>query len=260
MSGDTSSAPSSPSDETLRRSRQYLLGLLPMPERDAFEVDLLRSPALLEATEAAEEALLQDYVHGRLTGEERRRADEHFLDDSRRAEISMRRTILSHTPRGSERPSAAAVRPRPWWGRSDFVVAASVALVVGATAGWVASSRWPRGPSVRIVDVNPAGARDQGGATELTAPAEREWMRLRVPLAPGASIDDVFRVELRAAAADPASSLWVRDAVAEPDAGGLWVAVDVPGRVLTSGTYFVRVGRRAGQALEPVVDAAIVVR
>jgi anti-sigma-K factor RskA len=80
------------SDQTIT---SYLLNELSEEDQELFEEAYLSDPSLFEQVQALEEELIEDYVKGDLSGQERRRFELHYLaSDQRRARIEAARELL----------------------------------------------------------------------------------------------------------------------------------------------------------------------
>jgi len=79
-------------DQTIIR---YLLNELPDAEQVSFEDEYLEDEALFEQVRAVEEELIEDYVKGALSPNERRLFERHYLaSEQRRARIQTARQLL----------------------------------------------------------------------------------------------------------------------------------------------------------------------
>jgi len=236
MTGDIE--PRVDGNETLR-ARRYLLDEMEPSDREAFELELLGNRALLEIVETAEEALLLDCAAGHLSPAEQERAERSFLDQSRRDEVEIIRAIQSEESLQPRRPARAAHAFRRSFVRRDLALAASMALILGSSLGWLASTRFRSGNDVQTTEIATSIERGQGGATELSLPENANWLRLVLQMPNGTAAEKAYRVEvLRAVTAIP---LWVRDSLTTAEAGRTIVQCDVPKTLLSTGSFFVRV-------------------
>jgi hypothetical protein len=112
------------------RFRRYVLGAATDAEREAIERAYFERADGLDAVSAAEDDLIDDYLAGRLGGEERDRFERHYLATPghrrRVAVVRAIRTAASATPSVEGRRSGAT-----WWAAAGLA-AAMVVLVVGA--------------------------------------------------------------------------------------------------------------------------------
>lgn len=65
---------------------QYLLGVLPEPQRVALEVECFADKERFEEVAAAENDLIDDYLRGKLSRDEHAQFEQHFLSSPRRRE------------------------------------------------------------------------------------------------------------------------------------------------------------------------------
>ena len=65
---------------------QYLLGVLPEPQRVALEVECFADKDRFEEVAAAENDLIDDYLRGKLSPDDHERFEQHFLASPRRRE------------------------------------------------------------------------------------------------------------------------------------------------------------------------------
>jgi len=79
-------------DQTIIR---YLLNELPEEDQARFEDAYIRDGSLFEQVQALEEELIEDYVKGELSGDERHRFERHYLaSDQRRARIGTTKQLV----------------------------------------------------------------------------------------------------------------------------------------------------------------------
>jgi hypothetical protein len=106
--------------------RQYLLGNLPEHEWEEIEQRLLREDDFASNIEVIEDEIIEDYLQGTLSAEERRAVETHFLcPPERRRKLWFARLLRSHL-QGQQQP---AVKPIaiPWFRRPAFSWAMSLA-------------------------------------------------------------------------------------------------------------------------------------
>ena len=90
-----------PNETTLR---QYLLGMLPEPEWEEIEQQLLREDDLAGNIEVVEDEIIEDYLQGSLSADERRAVEIHFLQPpERRRKLWFARLLRSHL-QGQQQP------------------------------------------------------------------------------------------------------------------------------------------------------------
>lgn len=75
--------------------RKYLLGNLSEAERDQLEAEYFRNDEAWSILNATEDDLIDSYVHGQLTGDEKKQFERHFLSSSeRRDRLRFARLLL----------------------------------------------------------------------------------------------------------------------------------------------------------------------
>jgi hypothetical protein len=116
------------------RARGYLLGAVDERDGDLFEEAYFQGTEALEAVEAAEETLIEDYLSDRLTGAERERFERHYLAAPlRRTRVETIRRLIAAAGRLAEPlPAARAALTRPM-----LAIAATLVVVAGASL-WIA--------------------------------------------------------------------------------------------------------------------------
>ena len=228
------------------RARRYLLGQSDDPAGDAFEESMFRDDGTLELAEAAEDALIEDYLTGRLPAGDRVRFEQHYLAAAHhRIRVETVRRLLS----------AAPVRSR--WRSFLVPLAAAAALILAAGAWWFHDSSRPApestevrrsapashdrnlpAPAVRMfaTSLSPITLRSADAGSALVIPAGTDIVSLRLlgdgerPTTAGA------RVILRTVAGD---TVWQGDAMVSDLPAGAIARVDVPASVFHPDDYIV---------------------
>jgi hypothetical protein len=145
----------------VERAREYLLGAVDERDGDLFEEAYFQGTEALEAVEAAEETLIEDYLSDGLTGAERERFERHYLAAPlRRTRVeTIRRLIAAAGHLAEPLPAARAAFTRPM-----LAIAATLVVMAGASL-WIAErSRQPdltgraRGESAASPSPESAGA------------------------------------------------------------------------------------------------------
>jgi hypothetical protein len=160
--------------------RPYLLGRLGEEAQDRLERRLLADADAIDALEAAQDDLIEDYLDGALEPADRAAFEAHFLAAPSHAESLacarlVREALLREAGEAPARPTAGRRGPRPivvaWLGAAAALVLAAVWLGQGAperpqVAGSLPpTATVPRGPAVP--------SSPPPGATEPAAPAAR---------------------------------------------------------------------------------------
>jgi hypothetical protein len=229
------------------RARAYLLGATAEADGQSLEVEYFESATALESVEAAEEALIEEYLSGRLTPDDRRRFEEYYLASPvhrRRVEM-IRRLSAGKSPVVTRRPSRTYV---------PLLAAAAVLVLIAGAATWF-SLRAPRDeaaqttqavppppsatvPARRVLDwaLSPIALRSASESPALVVPAGTDVVRLRLdadgavpPLTRG-------RVVIRTVAG---RDVWEGPIVPDPPSAPAIAAADVPAERLVPDDYTV---------------------
>jgi hypothetical protein len=127
-------------------TRAYLLDALDGSEKDAVENTLFTDDAYLAAIEDAEEQLIEEYLRGTLSPNERTRFEEHFLASPRRRHNLELTRALIRIAAAMKKPEAPSRRwnwltafiPVQWLWRSLALAASLIAIVSLGLSGWLA--------------------------------------------------------------------------------------------------------------------------
>jgi len=166
-------------------ARAYLLGRTSEQENEAIELEYFRDDDALETVEAAEEALVEEYLAGRLPGDDRAQFERHYLaspQHRRRVEAIRRLSQL-----GASGSAPVLHRPKPFTSR---LLALAAGLVVVAGAGiWILYPRSqpvplsPAAPPAPVkafeFAVSPDTVRGAAGTPALVVPAGTDIVALR---------------------------------------------------------------------------------
>ena len=170
--------------------RRFLLGELASREREPVEERLLTDEAFLSQVEAAEDDLVDDYVHGKLSSPEIEKFEKYFLSTrERRKHVHFSRALQSVLTEDDQvsQPSMAktfvAARPGFWTGvfsRPVLVAGLSGAVLLLAVAlVWFGVMRPSREESARkqsngveTGDNRPANPTNSNGSNENNVRAE----------------------------------------------------------------------------------------
>ena len=116
-----------PSDDHLRR---YLLGALSEADEARLEDAYLGDPALVARLDDAEHDLVDDYVTGALTGDDRTRFERHYLTTAEhRQQVAVARALREAATADVPRPASP---PRASWPGWVLPLAAVVVLALAA--------------------------------------------------------------------------------------------------------------------------------
>ena len=201
--------------------RDYLLGRLDGPARDAFEDQLLADANFHAQVRDAENDLFDDYAAGRLTPAADRDAFERLLLPGAEARLRTARLLLLTAAQPPVRT--------PWIG----LLAACLALSVGLNTWLVTRTQKPveispAAPAVVTIELAASGERSVGAApiARVRRPKQGEMVRLRF-----AGLDAGLTVSAEVVAA--AGVVWRQTAVASNGQLDVWL----PGQILLPGSY-----------------------
>ncbi|HEX8559161.1 MAG TPA: hypothetical protein VF668_13740 [Pyrinomonadaceae bacterium] len=237
-----------------RELRRYLLGALAEEAGRGVEERLMTEEDFLEEVAAAEGELIDDYVAGRLSGDERARFEGHFLStDARRRQLKFTQTLSRY----ANAPAAALAAPasargaaartfgerlRGFWGGLTPALRAGVALAALAVivcALWLARPAAPQRFVALTLAVG-AGDRAEGvRAPGVRLPLGADALKLTLTLPEGAAPAARYRAELQGERGRAEEVEVVgQDARA--------VTVVVPESRLARGRYFLRLSDAGG--------------
>lgn len=139
------------SDNSRALLLSYLLGELALDDREEIERKMLTDQEFSDEIQEAEYDLMEDYHHGRLTKDERSRAEAAF---GRRQLVRRVRMNRMNRPAGAQGTSAG-------WGRRLSLVATAMLLV--ALSGWFAASHlWRKPEQSRSLEQAPSNVPGAG--------------------------------------------------------------------------------------------------
>jgi len=151
-----------------RTARDFFLGRLPEGDREALEERYFSDPAFFESMEAAEAALVHDYLTDSLGAEDRLAFDRFFqTSEPRRREVDFMRAAIH-----SARPSGKMGGKAAWWA----ALAACLALAVALSISW----RENRRLRADLDRASKSAPMMVAGVVDFTPPAENQ----RTPGAP----------------------------------------------------------------------------
>jgi hypothetical protein len=106
--------------------RKYLLGMLPEAESDEIDDKLFTDQSFAETLEVIEDEIVEDYLDGTLSRQDRLAAERHFFQaPEHRSKLWFARLLRSHVQH-QEQPVIKPV-PIPWFQRPAFSWAMSLA-------------------------------------------------------------------------------------------------------------------------------------
>lgn len=231
---------------------RYLLDRLAPLERESIEEEFFKNGVLFEEVEAVEDDLIDLYVLGRLSAEDRGRFETVLLDKSNRIRqrVANAQALQSHI----RKQKSPLTRERSWRPRIA-VVAAILVIVLGAvtwkilhvappTSRVQAPPRKVSQPPLEIaLNLKPGTTRASGSLPEIEIPVSDASLVLHLML------DQAETAPLTALIETPeGKKIWRKEHI-QPD--GLLLIVHVPAAALPPNDYVVRVSTNAG---EPVTD------
>lgn len=217
--------------------RRYLLGETSESESESLEKAYFAREEHLEEVLGVEEALIEDYLGGRLTEEQRRRVESHYLASPvRRHRVAVLRAL---------RERARAARRRSWLAPALSLAAAIVVTIAGVLV-W--NRQTPAPERVASVTLPALALRDQGSAPVARIAADTQTLEIRLEDA-GIAAAPPLQATLRTV---EGQEIWRGEAMpAERGEAAAWIAtVRVPARLLPAGDCIVTLFSRAGS--EPV--------
>ena len=268
--------------------RAYLLGLLPVEQREEIEERALADEALHAELQATADDLIHAYLAGELSEEERERFETHFLASPRRRErVAFVRSLVAAVGR-VQSPAAPAARPArllpllPW----------AAVLVIGLAGGWSIGERrrserdlaqarqredslrqqlLARDERVRELESRAAAGSEpadlatwtlrsgveRGAAAADAFTVRGDWIRLRVPLEHDLRVAS-YRISLQTAAGREVLRVGGLREVSR--AGGRTVDVIVPSGLLRPGSYLLSVQRDGAGAPDELTATTFQVR
>ena len=209
---------------------QYLLGELSPADRDGLEDRYFSDDALHDQLLAIEEELIDAYVRGQLSSQQRADFEQSFLDSPERREKLAFARALVHRVDSQRRQS----RPGKFWTPfTELAVAASLVLAAGAF--WMITHVPPRTASKQTESRPPdvlaftllPSTRGPGQENRIEIPPGRHTVRLHV------SAEGKTYVEYRAILETPEGA-----SIGNYRAHAM--AIDVPSQDLAAGYYVLR--------------------
>jgi hypothetical protein len=235
-------------------ARRCLLGQADEAEQVAFEDAMFRDPSVMERAEAAEEALIEDYLNAQLSEHDRARFERHFLTaPHRRRRVDAVRRLLATAKR-----ERSIQRPPVW-------LATAAALVLLAGTWWFYASRRgmtphapaaaarsapgadrhlpdfpPPTPRIFATSLSPISVRGADESSVIVIPEGTDLVLLRLN-GEGEPARAVARARVRTVGGDV---VWQADAVIDATLpAGAVARIDVPASVLRPDDYIVELRR-----------------
>jgi hypothetical protein len=168
-------------EKAVAEVRPWLLGLLPEQESRSLEERLITDSGLYEEVFIVEEELIDDYIAGRLSADERTAFESYFMNSPERQEqFRIANALRVYISDAKEIESATEVKRR--WPFAAMSLAAA-ALVIAALV-WLAVSLQPGGTGKSLsVVLTPGGpTREDGNVQRITIPPDTDILDLDLKL------------------------------------------------------------------------------
>jgi len=184
-------------DKTVQEDlRRWLLGVLPQQESNALEERLITDTALYEELLIVEDELIDEYLAGGLTADEREAFDSYFMNSPERQEqfrianalrfyIDESKEDVSNRQLANATPVKLADHRRAWFRMPVAAVSLAAAAVLVVALVWLAPSlRSPSSGNSLSVFLTPGGQTREGGSVQtITVPPRTEFLQLHLRLA-----------------------------------------------------------------------------
>ena len=243
--------------------RRYLLGDVSPEGQRSVEEGILTEASLLEELGSVEEELIDDYVGGDLSADDRERFERHFLSVPERhrkltfaqalARYRSEQGVTNTAAASPERPTLAE-RLRAFWRGRPVPLRAAVglaAVAVLAAAWWFSFQRTPATKTFATLSLHiSAGNRAEGAqAGKVTLPLKADALKISLMLPEGSTQASRYRAELldEGGAAEPLE-------ITERDEKS--VSVVVPSARLARGQYALRLYATPGGGAEQRVPGS----
>lgn len=161
--------------------RPWLLGLLPEQESRSVEERLITDSELYEEVFIVEEELIDDYIAGRLSADERAAFESYFMNSPERQEqFRIANALRVYIGDAKDTESSAEVRSR--WPFAAISLAAAALVIVALV--WLAVSLQPGGTGKSLsVVLTPGGQTREGGTVQrITIPPGTDTLELDLRL------------------------------------------------------------------------------
>lgn len=223
--------------------RQYLLGKLGGEDLTAFEQQLLTDRKDFEdLLAAAEDDLMDEYVGGQLSNEEREAFEKHYLiTPGRHEEIEFARSLDSYLENqyqirqtvSQALPIAQEVNQNRGSQASNltWMLRAAAAVVVFGVIPYVIYQTLPRAPQYASIELNPSIVTRADGAHRSVNLGNADTLRAELNLPREVPANAQYRAQLEGL--DDNTSAWLAANVTSHDT----VTVDIPANQLRKARY-----------------------
>lgn len=170
-------------DKALEELRLWLLGLLPEPESRSVEERLITDAELYDELFIVEEELIDDYIAGRLSADERAAFESYFMNSPERQEqfriANALRVYIGDTKEETETETEPAAEVKRRWPFAAMSLAAAAVLIAALVWTWPPAGT---GKSHRA-ELMPGGQTREGGTVQrITIPAGTDTLDLDLKL------------------------------------------------------------------------------
>ena len=165
--------------------RRWLLGLLPEAESQSLEERFVTDASLYEELFIIEDELIDDYLAGKLTADERTAFETYFMNSTQRQEQFRIANALRAYIGDSKQPAQPPPVARPGLFRMPLATVSFVAATLLIVAfGWLAFSlRAPGTGSAATIVLSPSGTTRGGGNLQtVSIPKGAEVVQLELRL------------------------------------------------------------------------------
>jgi len=177
---------SSDNDKDREELRQYLLGLLAESEREPVDRRILTDSEFYEELQATEDDLVDEYLSGKLTEQERRQFELHFASgEERHNKLQFGRSLQKHLRPQEERGKLAFVGFGERLNSRAMLVFAVCLIFVGIIAWFVIrqSGRQSRPQQTLAITLKSGAVRGIGQATsQLARPPANSLVNVHLQL------------------------------------------------------------------------------
>ena len=241
--------PSDPGQDSIRR---YLLGQLPDQTQQTLEEGFMTGDTSLEELEAAEDELVDEYLAGRLSNQERDQFEKHFLSAPER-EQKLRFAKVFHRYAAAHQPpptvSSDARTPTNFLSFQTWPARiAALAVILVAIGGiWFYLSR-QRQPSFATITLSPSLSNRSDGVevTKVKLPANADFLKLILNL-PTRPRGTSYRAVLENQAGETMTTILTQE-----NSSSLGIAI--PASQLKPGQYAVKLFAKSGAGVEQRVE------
>lgn len=218
--------------------RKYLLGQLSGEDLEVIERQLLTENEVYEEIEIAEDELVDDYVNGELSSDDRRLFEEKFLADlNSHAKLRLGYALAAHlSDQSHPAPDSPSHRPLKTSAKSYAVAAVLLAIAVVASViafKLLRNSRGEKGP-VLAVELAPGRTRDTDEVKTISIPARNQSVEFNLRIAESDQFRSYGAVLYSADGSEKFSDTGLTAHGSEA------VAFRVKGALLASGDYYIK--------------------